>query len=290
LTARRSSGPGQKKIKSLGKAIDILFSFTRERPSLTVDEVARELGFPSSTAYRLFATLREQGVVQQKPGTDSYVLGARLLQLADVIRLSLDLRSVALPHMQRLVDSSRETVALVVPTDRQATYVEMIPSPEPMRVIPSDGMSFPLHCGATRRTLLAHMDEEFRDQYLRGRLRSYTRGTIVDKAELRADLARIAARGYAIGNQEIYDGARSLAAPVRDAGERVIASIGVVGPAHRLTDERIGKLLPSLLRCTRTISAALGARPDGGKGHRPPAASRRVPPRPRTSQLSTVAR
>jgi DNA-binding IclR family transcriptional regulator len=268
VKARRSAGQGQKKLKSLGKAIDIPFAFTRERPSLTVDEVSRELGIPNSTTYRLFATLRERGVLQQKPGTDSYVLGARLLQLADVIRLSLDLRSIALPWMQQLVDGSRETVALVVPTDRQATYIEMIPSPEPMRVIPSDGMSFPLHCGATRRILLAHMDEETREQYLRGRLRSYTRGTIVDKAELRADLARISARGYAIGNQEIYDGARSLAAPVCDAGNRVIASIGIVGPAHRLTDERIDRLLPSLLRCARHISVALGARLDGGRAER----------------------
>lgn len=268
VKARRSAAQGQKKVKSLGKAIDILFAFTRERPALTVDEVSRELGFPHSTTYRLFATLRDKGALQQKPGTDSYVLGARLLQLADVIRLSLDLRGLALPWMQQLVDSSRETVVLVVPTDGQATYIEMIPSPEPMRVIPSDGMSFPLHCGGTRRILLAHMEEEARELYLRGRLRSYTRGTIVDKAELRADLARIAARGYAIGNQEIYDGARSLAAPVRDAGARVIASIGIVGPAHRLTDERIERLLPSLLRCARHISVSLGARPDSGSAQR----------------------
>ena len=251
---------GQKAIKSLGKAIDVIFAFTRERPSLTVDEISRELGFPRSTTYRLIATLRDKGVVRQKEGTDSYMLGARLLQLGDVIRLSLDLRHTALPFMQLLVRMSRETVVLVVPTDRQATYLEMLESPEPMRVIPSDGMSFPLHCGSTRRILLAHMNPEFQEEYLRGRLRLYSAGTLIDKDELRSDLAQIRKRGYATSNQEIYSGARSMAAPIRDTTDRVFASVGIVGPAQRLTDERMEKLLPTLLECAEGISVALGAR------------------------------
>ncbi len=255
-----AASSGQKAIKSLGKAIDVIFAFTRERPSLTVDEISRELGFPRSTTYRLIATLRDKGVVRQKEGTDSYMLGARLLQLGDVIRLSLDLRHTALPFMQLLVRMSRETVVLVVPTDSQATYLEMLESPEPMRVIPSDGMSFPLHCGSTRRILLAHMNPEFQEQYLRGRLRRFTAGTLVDKDALRSDLAQIRKRGYATSNQEIYSGARSMAAPIRDATDRVVASVGIVGPAQRLTDERMEKLLPNLLECAEGISVALGAR------------------------------
>ncbi len=258
-TRARSAGSGQKEIKSLGKAIEILFAFTRERPSLTVEQISRELGFPQSTTYRLIATLRDKGVVRQKPGTDSYMLGARLLQFGDIIRLSLDLRHTALPFMQQAVRGSRETVVLVVPTDNQATYLEMIESPEPMRVIPGDGMSFPLHCGATRRTLLAHMGADFQERYLRGSMLRYTTGTIVDKAALREDLAQIVRRGYAIGNQEIYAGARSLAAPVRDAADQVVASVGIVGPAQRLTDARLQKLLPCLLECAEGISRALGA-------------------------------
>ncbi len=261
LKKRRAPGTGQKEILSVGKAIDVLFAFNRERPSMSVEELCAELGLPRSTVYRLIATLRDKGVIQQKPGTDDYMLGARLLQVGDVIRLSLDLRHTALPFMQLLVRLSRETVVLVVPTDSQATYLEMIESPEPMRVIPSDGMSFPLHCGSTRRILLAHMSEAYRELYLRGRLRRYTPGTIVDKTELRRDLAQILKTGYAVSNQEIYAGARSLAAPVRDAGDRVVASVGIVGPAQRLTDERIEKLLPSLLECAEGISVALGARP-----------------------------
>ena len=251
---------GQKPIKSLGKAIDVIFAFTREKPSLTVDEISQTLGLPRSTTYRLIATLRDKGVVQQSAGTDSYRLGARLLQLGDVVRLSLDLRRTALPFMQLLLRMSRETVVLVVPTDSQATYLEMLESPEPMRVIPSDGMSYPLHCGSTRRILLAHMTPEFQEQYLRGRLRRYTAGTLVDKAALRSDLARIRELGYATSNQEIYAGARSLAVPVRNAADRVIASVGIVGPAQRLTDQRIDKLLPTLLECAEGISVALGAR------------------------------
>lgn len=260
---RWPAGSGQKEIRSVGKAIDVLFSFNRERPSLTAEEIARELGFPRSTVYRLIATLRGKGVIQQKPGSDAYMLGSRLLQVGDVIRLSLDLRRTALPFMQLLVRLSRETVVLVVPTDTQATYLEMIESPEPMRVIPSDGMSFPLHCGSTRRILLAYMNEGYREQYLRGRLRRYTPATIIDKADLRRDLAQILKQGYAVSNQEIYAGARSLAAPVRDANDRVIASVGIVGPVQRLTDARIGKLLPSLLECAEGISVALGARLKG---------------------------
>lgn len=266
-------GTGQKEILSVGKAIDVLFAFTRERPSMSVGELAGELGLPRSSVYRLVATLRDKGVIQQKPGTDDYMLGSRLLQVGDVIRLSLDLRHTAQPFMQLLVRLSRETVVLVVPTDSQATYLEMIESPEPMRVIPSDGMSYPLHCGSTRRTLLAHMSEEYRELYLRGRLRRYTPGTIVDKVELRRDLAQILQKGYAVSNQEIYAGARSLAAPVRDAGDRVVASVGIVGPAQRLTDARIAKLLPGLLECAEGISVALGARPTvrGARAARRPA-------------------
>lgn len=262
MTQKRSAATsGQKPIKSLGKAIDVIFAFTREKPALTVEEISQALGFPRSTTYRLIATLREKGIVRQRPGTDSYMLGARVLQLGDVVRLSLDLRHTALPFMQLLLRMSRETVVLVVPTDNQATYLEMLESPEPMRVIPSDGMSYPLHCGSTRRILLAHMEPEFQEQYLRGRLRRYTPGTLVDKGSLRADLAQIRKRGYATSNQEIYPGARSLAVPVRDATECVIASVGIVGPAQRLTDERMEKLLPTLLECVEGISVALGARP-----------------------------
>jgi IclR family acetate operon transcriptional repressor len=250
----------QNAIASLQKGVDLLFLFV-DSPTLGVREIADRLHVPVSTAYRFVRTFRDKGLLEQDPVTRKYQLGLRLLSLEAPILRPLDVRRTGLPHMEVLAQHCQETVQLTLRRGFQGVIIEVVESPEPLRVAPARGQSVPLHSGALAKAILAFLPKPEIDRYFAsGPLQRFTPDTITDPTHLGRELARIRKRGYAVSRQEVVLGAGGVAAPIFDSTGQVIASIGVSAPLQRLTAAKIVETVPEVLRHAEKMSAELGRR------------------------------
>ncbi|HEY2716983.1 MAG TPA: IclR family transcriptional regulator, partial [Solirubrobacterales bacterium] len=202
---------GQAQIQSLAKGLEMLSLFRADRPSMTVEELAREVNIPKSSAYRVVATLRDRGYLRKLPRGEGYSLGALTIRFGEVVRESSILHRVAPPIMQALAAESRETAIIAIKSGDRGIVTDKADSPEMMRWIPERGWSFPLHVGATGKVILAWLTPAERRAYLEKPLERPTDHTIADAAKLEKELAKVREDGFAIMDEEAMEGGRAVA-------------------------------------------------------------------------------
>ncbi len=121
------------------------------------------------------------------------------------------------------------------------------------------GVWLPLHCTAPGKVFLAGMPERERKQQLPNDLQGFTPSTITDRLRLLEHLELVAARGYALDDEELEAGVRCVSAPVYDGSMQVVGAISVIGPANRLGDERLeAEIIPVVLRSAGELSRRMG--------------------------------
>lgn len=248
-----ASGPAE--VRSLAKGLQILSLFTPSRPVLSVDTIARELGFPKPTTYRFVATLREQGFLRKDPEGGGYALDQSLLRFGEVVRSSSNLERYARPQLEELAAKTRETATLVVRSGERGIVIDKVDSPEMMKFIPEPGWSFPLHAGAAGKVILAWLSQNDLRRYLQRSLAQPTEHTIVSPPDLEAELAQVRAEGYAVADEELMLGSRSIAAPALTPSGEVLACIAIAGPATRLTMERVPHLAPLVSERAKALAS-----------------------------------
>ncbi|MEV6812499.1 IclR family transcriptional regulator [Micromonospora sp. NPDC051296] len=248
-------------VQSLERGLAVIRAFDAEHPQLTLSEVARATGLTRAAARRFLLTLVELGYVH----TDGrlFSLRPRILDLGYAYLSSLSLPEVAQPHMEALVAQVHESCSVSVLDGDEVVYVARVPTKRIMTVGISVGTRFPAYATSMGRVLLAAQPGDWLDDYLgTAQLRPLTRRTITDPAKLRTTLTKIAAQGYAIVDQELEEGLRSLAAPIHGDNGSVIAAVNVSAHASRGSFEMIRKeLLPPLLATAKRIEEDLGAGP-----------------------------
>lgn len=244
-------------VQSLERGLAVIRAFDAEHPQLTLSEVARATGLTRAAARRFLLTLVELGYVR----TDGrlFSLRPRILELGYAYLSGLSLPEVAQPHMEALVAQVHESCSMSVLDGDEVVYVARVPTKRIMAVAISVGTRFPAYATSMGRVLLAAQPAGWLEEYLvKAELRPLTRRTITDPAKLRAVLARIHTQGFAIVDQELEEGLRSLAAPIHGDDGSVIAAVNVSAHASRGTSEVIRKeLLPPLLATARRIEEDL---------------------------------
>ncbi|MEV4808953.1 IclR family transcriptional regulator [Micromonospora avicenniae] len=249
-------------VQSLERGLAVIRAFDAEHPQLTLSDVARTTGLTRAAARRFLLTLVELGYVH----TDGrlFSLRPRILELGYAYLSSLSLPEVAQPHMEALVAQVHESCSVSVLDGGEVVYVARVPTKRIMTVGISVGTRFPAYATSMGRVLLAAQPADWLDDYLaEAELRPLTRRTVTDPAKLRIVLKRIAAQGYAIVDQELEEGLRSLAAPIRGDNGSVIAAVNVSAHASRGSSETIRKeLLPPLLATAERIEQDLRAGPN----------------------------
>ena len=249
----------QKRIKSLEKAIDILFAFSRGTSYLTIENIASMADMPKSTCYRFVNTLKKKGLIEFDPDVFKYKLGVRLLKLESAIQKSLNITKIALPFMKELSLFSGETAQLMILSNDQAVCVERVESFGVLRVMPKKGNVIGLHSGASGKAIMAFLSDEEQDRIIKEKgLQKYTQNTITDPERLKMDLRQIRNLGYAISKQEIYTGVNAVAVPIFNHSNRVRGSIGLAGPIERFSQEKIKQVVPQILTAAQEITAQLG--------------------------------
>ncbi|MET7983064.1 MULTISPECIES: IclR family transcriptional regulator C-terminal domain-containing protein [unclassified Streptomyces] len=244
-------------VRSFERGLAVIRVFGPDRPELTLSEVARGCDLTRAAARRFLLTLVDLGYVR----TDGRVfrLTPRVLELGYAYLSGFTLPEIARPHLEQLVSRIGESSSLCVLDGDDIVYVARVPTRRIMTATITVGTRFPAHATSVGRVILAHLtDEEIDTRLKRAELRPLTAHTIVSPDLLRAELVRVRNQGYAVVEQELEEGLRSVAAPVRDRDGAVVAAANIPVAAGRNSVESVLRdLLPHLLETVARIERDL---------------------------------
>ena len=250
----RTGQPAFRLVGAVQRAFNVLDAMAEVETDLGTNEIARRTGINASSVSRLLATLVAGGFVEHVQDSGRYRLGLRLLQLGNVVLARLDLRQIARPHLQALVESTGETATLSAPGERDAVTVDFVQSPSSVQGVARLGRPSIAHATATGKVLLAFGHR----MPPPGPLKAYTARTITQRAALGAELEAVRERGYAYNFGEREDDLHAIAAPVWGSRAELAAIIGVQGPASRFDPATMEAAVRPLLEHTSELSSELG--------------------------------
>jgi DNA-binding IclR family transcriptional regulator len=245
-------------VRAVDRALDILLCFTREEPTRSLTQIAESIHMSKTTVHRLLATLENKRFITRDNNTGLYRLGLRFVEMASIVLQDVELHRWAQPYLQRLAREYGETVDLSILDGSHVIYLEVIESPQRVKLAAAVGQRLPAFLTASGKALLAYLPEEQTQQIIRDNLAEASNNNPMTIAEMMADLRITAERGYAISEQEYEDEINAVAAPIFDKDRQPIASIAIVGPSYRLTKDRLPSLGESLRQLTQSITNEVG--------------------------------
>jgi DNA-binding IclR family transcriptional regulator len=238
-------------VRAVERALEVLMCFTSQTPELTMTQISEMVGINKSTIHRLLATLEGKRFVERDQVTGIYRPGIRLLQLASLTLEHNDLRRLAAPFLHNLCDQFRENVNLSVLDDTDVVYLEVVESPQRVKLAAVPGQRLPAFCTASGKAILAFLPEEKIRDILAHGMPKYTQNTLTSEEAFWENMRHTREQGYAISEQEFEDGINAIAAPICN---QPIASVSIAGPAYRLTRERMIEIGPDLLSTVKMIA------------------------------------
>ena len=247
-------------INSVLRAAQILESFSQDKFHYTNSELAAKLGLNKSTVTRLLYSLEKAGFLVRDPKTREYGLTHRLFRIGNIYINQVDLHKEAMPLLNQLMLSCKETVHLAILHGFEVFYLHKVEGPQSIRMASSVRNTAPSYCTGVGKALIAYLEKDDLDRFLKTfSLKRYTPNTISDPDALRLELERIRARGYAIDDSEHEHDVKCVAAPVRDRHGDVIAAISMAAPSFRMVREKIeAEFIPAVTQTAKEISKRLG--------------------------------
>lgn len=246
-------------IQSLERGLAVINSFSNDRPTQTLSDVAQFTGLTRATARRALLTLAKLGYVRQS--SRNFSLTPKVLDLGYSFLSSFRVIDLAQPSMERLVDQIKESSSMSILDGDDVVYVARVPTKRIMTISLALGSRLPAYPTSMGRVLLASLsDEEISDYLDRTTLEQLTKFTVTDRAKLLEALAKTREQGYSLVDQELEEGVRSVAAPITTPRGTVVAAMNVSGHASRVTLSRMRQeFLPRLLEAAEETSARVGA-------------------------------
>lgn len=251
--ARPDTGPDF--IEALARGLDVIRSFQPLRPVMSLTDVATATGLARPTARRILLTLAELGYVRS--GEAGFALTPRVLELGVTYVQAMGLWDVARPHMERLSERTNESCSIAQLDGSDIVYVARVAVPKIVSLAVSIGTRFPALQTSLGKVQLAALTSDEVDRILAEPTRSgLTARWQPDRDERDAELREVRARGWALTDEQLTRGIRSVAAPLRDGSGTVIAGLNVNTHAAETPVERlISDHLPLLLQTAGEISA-----------------------------------
>jgi IclR family pca regulon transcriptional regulator len=254
--AGRGSGPDF--VESLARGLDVLRCFDDTHRQMSLAEVAGATGLARPTARRLLLTLAELGYVRSVDG--AFSLTPKCLTLGAAYVASLGLWDIARPHLEALVRETRESSSMAQLDGSDIVYVARVAVPKIIALRVEIGTLFPAPVTSQGKVLLAALSPAELGEVLKLPSRSGVTPpySLIEPAEtnLSVELTQVRARGWALADEELAPGVRSIAVPVRDGTGAVRAAMNVtVHAAETSTETLVGQHLPRLLRAAGDVSA-----------------------------------
>lgn len=256
-----TTGSAGTSVQSLARGLQVIRSFDAEHPRMTLSEVALRTGLSRATARRFLLTLVDLGYVRFDGKL--FELTSQVLQLGYAYLSSATLPQLIEPVLEELSAAVAESASASVLEGNEIMYIARVHTRSIMQVGISVGTRFPAVSTSMGRVLLAHQEPEVVDAVLAEGGDALTPLTLTDTQALRAELRQVAEQGYAVVDQELSVGLRSVAVPVRGSGGRVVAALNVsmsVGPGSTVDAEQAAqKVLPPLRAAAAQVEQALCA-------------------------------
>lgn len=244
-------------LKKTFQVVDLLNAHPK---GMRLSEVSESLRLPSSSLHHILSMLRYEDYVDQDPDTKRYFLGFKFLSISSKILENLDIRKASYKYLRELHQQINETVNLTVLRNGQVTFIDKIQKIGGLSLDTYLGFSTDPHAAASGKVLLSGLDEnEVAAIYKDRPMKLYGKNTIRSIEKLLRELQKIRKHGYAIDNEEYYEGVRCVAAPIISRG-KAVAAVSVTGSIFTMSMDRINSQIINLVKETaKKISAELPA-------------------------------
>lgn len=246
------------KNKSLQKAINVLNCFIEKQP-LGITEISKQLDMYKSNVYDILSTLSAMGYVTKNKESGKYYLGINAIRLGRAAKESNTFQCIAGKHIRELAKETGEICYLTIPQGYNVYYLDTA-SPTESNTFLAASMSNSMdsmNATSSGKSMLAYMPETFVENYLSTPLPKFTEYTITDPEQLRAELAQIRLRGYAVDNMENSIGLKCVGVPIIASDGEVIGAISISGPSLRFTDDKISQFACFLSNHAHEIASVL---------------------------------
>ncbi|SPA39602.1 putative transcriptional regulator, IclR family [Cupriavidus taiwanensis] len=248
-------------VAALARGLAVIQAFTDTTPEMTLSEVAQATGMTPASARRALLTLQALGYIGANGRR--FVLLPKVLSLGAAFLSSMNLRDIVQPFLQEVAERFRDSVSLAILDGDSVVYLAHVPSQRRIAFRASVGYRLPVHCTSLGLALLAHAPKAQQNKVLdQAPFQKFTPKTLSDADALRAALARTLEQGYAVQDGQLELNVLSIAVPVRDPQQRVIAAINCSTETERTSpDELVATRLPALREAAAMIEAAIRRAP-----------------------------
>ncbi|PWE33252.1 IclR family transcriptional regulator [Maritimibacter sp. 55A14] len=248
----------QNTIRALDRAMTILEALSTSEGA-ALSELASRLDQSPATLYRVLITLQGHEIAELDEASQTWHVGPGAYRIGSAFLRRSSVVERARPVMRWLMEATGETANLGVARGAHVLFVSQVETHETIRAFFPPGTESPMHASGIGKALLAHFPQDRLDRLLaRMALDRFTDHTLTGREALVADLRAIAARGYALDNEERTDGMRCVAAPIFDATGEPVAGISVSGPVSRMTPEAAARMGGEVREAARQVTASIG--------------------------------
>jgi len=240
-------------MNSIEKSIQLLNYLSHAERSVGITELSSKLSFPKSTVHRILNTLLKHSLVNQDKETRKYKLGLQIVKYSNSFYNSFDFRQIAKPILKDVCRETKLTTFLTTWYNGKGICIDsIIPSLKVnTHLFVEIGKEMPFNCAASAKVILAY-------QQPTDILFKYTPKTIIDPKKLEKHLIEIKRNGFAFCDEELEEGAKAIAAPVKNIKKEIIASITITGLSKRLSKKNVEKFTTILVNSSQKLSEMLG--------------------------------
>ncbi|SDH86094.1 transcriptional regulator, IclR family [Alteribacillus persepolensis] len=250
---------GKYVIRTVENAMQILRLFTSEKREWTLTEIAKKKEMNIASAQRLVKTLENYKYIERSSESKKYRLGLSILRLSGIVTSTMEIHQEARPIAEALVEQLGEAVHIGVLEGSETVYLEKIESLHPVRLASYTGKQNPGYCTGCGKVVLAYKDVREQERMMHEMSQKgfypYASNTVTTINQLSEDLKEIKRQGHAVCVNEFSEGITSIAAPIYDHRETVIAAISVTGPHNRIN---IAESIKEVVKAGERISKNLG--------------------------------
>jgi IclR family KDG regulon transcriptional repressor len=246
---------------SVKKAFEILGALSSSKEGLRISEIAKGLNMAKSTVHGMTSALEELRAVIRDPQTKRYRLGFTLFELGRLAYSQIDLKTLARPIMEELMEKTQASVFLGISNWDHVTVLDIVESRQDLKITAPIGTTIPLFAGAVGKVFLASMEKEQTEKIIRSKgLTRFTENSIVDPELYYQELQRVRKMGYAVDDEEYILGVRAVASPIKGLGQ-LMSAIWVVGFKASLDEKKMKALITLTRKAAEDISRRIQEQP-----------------------------
>ncbi|MGB3339477.1 MAG: IclR family transcriptional regulator [Devosia sp.] len=241
-------------MRSVQRILAIFESFSTERPSLTLQEIANKIDLPKSTAFRIVHSLEKAGYIVKLENLN-YCLSFRFVRLAGLVMSTMGIRDIARPVLAELAVSTGETCSIHMLVGKERVCLDSVTASSPLRSVVQPGEHVPLNAGSATKVLIANLTKDMAMPLIDAVAKASGRTHV----QISEELATVREKGYATSHGERLPGVSAISAPIYDIKDEVPYCLSVGGPSFRIQANE-SELILKAVAAAGTISFQFGGK------------------------------